>query len=197
MRFAKAVAGIVIAFLPCLGQTTSTGLVGLLSPDEFRRAGLNKLTAGEIQSLNAALMRILLETGSGTQTTQPSVSANRANNTSDFFDSKGNAVAYFDDDDTLYLWSGEPVAYMDEDSLFGFNGKHLGWRKDGAIYDHDGNVVAAIVGRFKTPVSAAPSKAFKEFKPFKGFKEFKPFKPFFGATWSDLPARSFFLQGTR
>ena len=36
-------------------------------------------------------------------------------------------MAYFDDDETMYLWSGEPVAYRDEDSLFGFNGSHLGW----------------------------------------------------------------------
>jgi hypothetical protein len=167
----------------------------LLTADEFRQAGLSKLTPGEIQSLNVAVMRVFLAIRSETQPSSRSLPDARVGNTTDYFDSKGTAVAYFDDDETLYLWSGKPVAYMDEDSLFGFNGKHLGWRKDGVIYDHDGAVVAAIASRFKTPVTAAPLKAFKDFKPFKAFKEFKPFKPFFGTAWSDEPARSFFRQG--
>src|ERR1022692_3554384 len=61
----------------------------------------------------------------------------RATSEAEFFDSKGTAVAYFDYDDadrTFYLWSeGEPVAHMDEDSLYGFNGKHLGWLQNGVI----------------------------------------------------------------
>jgi len=113
----------------------------------------------------------------------------------EFFDSRGAAVAYFDDDQTLYLWSGKPVGYSDEDSLFGFNGKHLGWLHDSAIYDHDGNVVAATADRFREPVQLSPLKGLKELKPLKGLKELKPLRPLFGAIWSDVPARSFFLEG--
>ena len=87
------------------------------------------------------------------------------------------------------------MAYLDEDSVFGFNGKHLGWLKSGAVYDHDGNIVAALAERFEARVTPAPLKSFKQFRPFKSFKEFKPFKPFFGLTWSEIPARFFFLSG--
>jgi hypothetical protein len=51
----------------------------------------------------------------------------RATSEAEFFDSKGVAVASLDNGDaerTFYLWSeGDPVAFMDEDSLYGFNGK--------------------------------------------------------------------------
>ena len=45
------------------------------------------------------------------------------------FNSNGEAVAYIavDDDLTIYLWSGDPVAYIDDEDVYGFNGKHLGW----------------------------------------------------------------------
>lgn len=44
------------------------------------------------------------------------------------------AVAYIDADDelTIYLWGGKPVAYLERDTgnefhVYGFSGKHLGW----------------------------------------------------------------------
>jgi hypothetical protein len=49
---------------------------------------------------------------------------------------------------TFYLWDGKPGAYFDEDSVYGFNGKHLGWLKGGLVYDHDGNMVAALSWEF-------------------------------------------------
>ena len=129
----------------------------------------------------------------------PSVSTSRSGSKGlDFYDSRGRAVAYVDEDEnlTIYLWDGKPIAYLDEDSVYGFNGKHLGWLKGDAIYDHDGNIVAALPEAFQSPVSAAPAKSFKQFAPFKAFKEFKPFKPFFGMSWSDVPAKVFFLRGS-
>jgi len=46
------------------------------------------------------------------------------------YDYKGDAVAYIDTDNdmTIYLWEGKPVAYLKANkSIYGFNGKHLGW----------------------------------------------------------------------
>jgi hypothetical protein len=95
----------------------------------------------------------------------------RATSEAEFFDSKGAAVVYFDYGDaerTFYLWSeGDPVAYMDEDSLYGFNGKYLGWLQNGAIHDHEGNIVAATAARFKDPVQPPPPKGPKQYKPYK------------------------------
>jgi len=180
----------------CHAQTPSK-LTDLFSADEAQKAGISKLNSDELAALNAAFFRVLMQltSGSGTRT---GVGLNWSDSDDlDFYDSRGRAVAYLaaDRDLTIYLWSGEPVAYLEEDSVFGFNGKHLGWLKDGAISDHDGHILAATAKRFKVPVAPAPPKSFKQFKPFKSFKEFKPFKPFFNLSWSELPARVFFLGG--
>jgi hypothetical protein len=119
----------------------------------------------------------------------------------EFFDSKGTAAVYFEYSDaehTFYLWSeGEPVAYMDEDSLYGFNGKHLGWLQNGAVYDHEGNVVAATAARFQDPVHPPPPKGYKQYKPYKDYKEYRPYKPALNTTWSTMTVRAFFLQGKK
>lgn len=125
----------------------------------------------------------------------------RATSDAEFFDSKGAAVVYFDTSDperTFCFWSeGAPVSYMDEDSVYGFNGKHLGWLQNGAIYDHDGNVVAATAARFSDPVQSPPLKGPKEYKPYKDYKEYRPYKPVFNTTWSEMTAHAFFLQGKK
>ena len=48
---------------------------------------------------------------------------------------RGATVAYVDwsDDGTIYLWSGIPTAYVNGTSIYGFNGRHLGWFADGIV----------------------------------------------------------------
>ncbi len=73
------------------------------------------------------------------------------------FDKKGEPIAYIDekDDFTIYLWDGTPVAYLlqkgkssnlkkDNFSVYGFNGKHLGWLVEGIIRDLEGNATGFI-----------------------------------------------------
>ena len=115
--------------------------------------------------------------------------------------SAGDCTAYIadDGDSTIYLWGGEPVAYLSGDSVYGFNGKHLARvvRQGRRLY-HDGDAVGAITSRFVGAPPLCPFKAFKQFKPFKSFKEFAPFKPFFHLTWSDDETlRMFIKQGTK
>ena len=84
---------------------------------------------------------------------------------------KGEAVAYIDTEDELniYLWAGKPVVYLDGDSIYGFNGKHLGWFEDGIVRDHKGYAVGFIEGAVNI---------FTRLERFKGFKRFTPFKSF-------------------
>jgi hypothetical protein len=67
------------------------------------------------------------------------------------FDGKGRAAAYIvaDNEFTIYLWSGEPVASLVRDvgrdfHVYGFNGKHLGWFVAGIVRDHEGDAVCAV-----------------------------------------------------
>jgi len=199
-----------IAFLALLtlasifasGQTPTNvpKITDLFSAEETKKAGLSKLNADEIAALNAAIFRVVVRMNTANES--PITSANPSETASkglEFYDSRGRAVAYVDEDEdlTIYLWDGKPVAYLDEESVYGFNGKHLGWLKGNAIYDHDGNIAAALPEAFQSSVIAAPAKSFKQFVPFKSFKEFEPFKPLFSRTWSDTPAKVFFLAGAK
>jgi hypothetical protein len=119
----------------------------------------------------------------------------------DLYDASGTPTAYITKDDfTIYLWSGEPVAYLDESrqefNIYGFNGKHLGWFKGGAIFDHDGFVVGGVKEIFRTAVQYSGYKSFKQFKPFKSFKEFEPFAPYFQMSWSKLILKDFLMNGS-
>ncbi len=54
------------------------------------------------------------------------------------FDKKGNAVAYITPDyhETIYLWEGEPVAYLFEEyHIYGINGRHLAWFINDIVYN--------------------------------------------------------------
>ena len=72
------------------------------------------------------------------------------------FDQYGYPVGYIDSGNlTIFLWNGEPVAYLRRDndtrfSAFGYNGRHLGWYLNGVLYGHDGDAVCAIGERLNT-----------------------------------------------
>ena len=86
------------------------------------------------------------------------------------FGKNGAPKAYiaWDDENTIYSFEGKPLAYVDEqNNVYGFNGRHLGWFEDGILWDHQGQRVGFI---------ESTSPVFTQFEPFKGFKQFKPFK---------------------
>ncbi len=105
------------------------------------------------------------------------------------FDNNNNAVAYIavDDDLTIYLWEGKPVAYLDGENVYGFNGKHLGWFIKGVIFDHDGDAVCAIKSRVSGYTSYEGYKSYKSYKPYKSYKEYAPYKPYFSNNFSAIP----------
>jgi hypothetical protein len=115
----------------------------------------------------------------------------------ELYDSRGNAAAYLELSEgmTFYLWDGDVAAYLSDDSVYGYNGKHLGWYRNGIVYDNEGAVVAAPATSFRGAVSLAPLKGLKSLKPLKGLRDLKPLKPLFGTSWSKVPAKVFFLLG--
>jgi hypothetical protein len=115
------------------------------------------------------------------------------------YSSSGKPVAYIADEDdlTIFLWSGTPVAYLHGDDVYGFNGKHLGWFKSGALFDHDGAPVGALKSRFRAPVEIAPVKSRKKIKPIKSIREIAPIRPILTNTWSDDSFSVFLLQGAK
>ena len=73
----------------------------------------------------------------------------------------GTAVAYIDAEDgsTIYLWGGVPVAYLEGETIFGFNGRHLGWFEDGIVRNRRGEragfteeTIGSVGGTARLPV---------------------------------------------
>ena len=56
-----------------------------------------------------------------------------------FYDLKGRAVAFTNDDETIFLFNREsPVAFFDGEEIWSFHElKHIGWFVDGWIIDRD------------------------------------------------------------
>lgn len=125
-----------------------------------------------------------------------------------FFDKKGDAIAYvtIDRELTIYLWDGEPVAYLvnkgnskdpkvDFFTVYGFNGKQLGWIKDGILRDKDGNATGFVKGAVNLMTNMEPMKSMKSIKPMKSMKEMESMKPLFTDRWADISLKYFLKQG--
>lgn len=116
-----------------------------------------------------------------------------------FYDKKGAPIAYLQDDGIhIYLFNGKPVAYLYENTVYGFNGKQFGWFEDGWIRDLRGYCVF-----FTENTTGGPSKPLKQLKPLKSLKQLKPMKsmkqskvlkPTKSLSWSTLSGIQYFSQ---
>jgi len=113
------------------------------------------------------------------------------------YDSEGEAVAYIDTDDELniYLWGGKPVAYLDGSSIYGFNGKHLGWFKQGIIRDHKGYAVGFVEGAVNMLTKLERLKGLQQLTPLKSLQQLEPLEPLFKNQWSPVPLEIFLSMG--
>lgn len=77
------------------------------------------------------------------------------------YDKNGQAVAYIAEDfhSTIYLWEGLPAAYLYEDEhVYGFNGRHLGWFKGEVLFTHKGERVGFLYTTCPVSVVKPPVK---------------------------------------
>ncbi len=95
------------------------------------------------------------------------------------YDKNGCPVAYIADDNsqTIYLWEGEPVAYLYGEHVYGFNGRHLGWFLEGVIFGHDGCMLSAIREKFPGGTSGEPGKGGRQGTPGKAGMHGAPGRP--------------------
>jgi hypothetical protein len=113
------------------------------------------------------------------------------------YDNTGAAVAYIatNDEYTIYSWGGEPLAYLQGEHVFGFNGKHLGWFEDGIIWDHNGFATGFVKGAVIMPLQLEGLKGLKSLRPLRSLKELPPLKPIKTKSWSPTPLALFLAEG--
>lgn len=117
------------------------------------------------------------------------------------FDSNGDARAYIDYDEeaTIFLWNGKPVAFLENDGsdmcVFGFNGNFLGWYEDGIIRNENGDAVGAREGAVNMVTSIEPIKSIQEIAPIRPITPITPIKPIFSNSWSSESLTEFLYSG--
>jgi hypothetical protein len=117
------------------------------------------------------------------------------------YDSQGNARAYidYDEDATIYLWNGKPVAFLENDGndmcIFGFNGNFLGWYEGGIVRDDGGNAVGARKGATNMMTNIEPMKSMQEMTPMRPITPITPIKPLFTNSWSSESLTEFLYSG--
>jgi hypothetical protein len=116
-----------------------------------------------------------------------------------FWDSAGRVVAHKDEgDDVVFLWSGEPVAIVDDESVFAFDGRHLGWFLDGWIRDHAGNCVyftdEAAGGARRPRRHARPARGPRQSRPSRRTRQPRPARSARTTQWSALSVDAAFFQ---
>ena len=115
------------------------------------------------------------------------------------FDILGNPVAYisYDNDNTIYMWDGRPVAYLEPtNTIYGFNGRHLGWFENGRVRNLRGEICGFNKMAADIYTGYEPYKAYKQYRPYRSYKEYVHYKPYFGYTKSNESLSQFLIQGT-
>ena len=111
------------------------------------------------------------------------------------YNSSGEATVYIADNQTIYTWDGEPVAYLTSGSVYGFNGEHLGWVSQGMVIDHDGNTPCAVREALGSMPVMESLKSLKSLEPLKALRELAPLKPLATRRWSDEACEVFMKKG--
>jgi hypothetical protein len=114
-----------------------------------------------------------------------------------FYDQNGSPIAYTADGETIFLFEGEPVAYIHGNSVYSFHGTHIGWFENGWLRDHHGAALfftdnASGRGPLRPFKQLKPLKSLRQLKPLKGLRQLKPIKPMTSFLWSDISPEAFF-----
>ena len=116
-----------------------------------------------------------------------------------FYDSTGRAVAYSEDNENIYLYSGVPVAYLYGHIVYSFKGTQLGRFENGWIRDKRGYCVFFTEnthgsGPIKPVKRIRPVKGIKRIKPMKGIRRVPSVKAIDRLAWSNVSGERFFMQ---
>jgi hypothetical protein len=114
------------------------------------------------------------------------------------FDCMGRPVCYLADDgeNSVYLWSGHAVACIEDETVWGWNGRHLGFYSNGVMYDVYGRRVGSVSGSCPYIPQEEPPKPGKFAKYSKWEKGSSYMCPSFSGKYSDVPFEEFLAQGS-
>ena len=112
------------------------------------------------------------------------------------YDKSGQPTAYIaTDKETIYLWSGKAAAYIADDKLYGFNGCHLGWIKNGVIYTQSGAKIGFRSDKCPAARHTSPVKCIKQEKKAKVLRQVARICPILQLGCADEGFTEFLIKG--
>lgn len=115
-----------------------------------------------------------------------------------FYDRNGGAIAYSDDDVHIFLFSGEPIGYLEAEALYSYRGELMGWFEEGWLRDKDGRCVAyseqATGGPLQPVKARRPSPSVKQTLPTQERRDPRSLRPIHSNAWSNQSAFEFFSR---
>ena len=118
-----------------------------------------------------------------------------------FYNQQGRAIAWVGDNQdymSVFLYDGSPVAWISNESVYAYSGRHLGFIQDGWVRDHNGHAVFftddASGGPAKPARQARPARGSRGARPARGARQARPAKAARITSWSPLSDESFFRQ---
>ncbi len=113
------------------------------------------------------------------------------------YDGRGYPVAYIaeDEDRAIYLWTGQAVAYLAGDNIFGWKGQHIGWFVDGVLYNRQGRKTGSIRKKCPAAAGAEPAKQPRETVSPRGRGYASSVRPVLRLAYADEGLAGFLKQG--
>jgi hypothetical protein len=112
------------------------------------------------------------------------------------YNKNGQPTAYIaTDKETIYLWNGKAAAYIQDDKVWGFNGRQLGWIKNGVIYTHDGAKIGFRADKCPVTRCTSPVKCIKQERREKGLRQVARIHPVLQVGYSEESLAGFLEKG--
>jgi len=64
-------------------------------------------------------------------------------------------------ENSIFTWDGHSVAYIEDELIFGWRGKHIGWFCNGILYDVFGYKVGSVKEKCTVPIHTEMTKGSK------------------------------------
>ncbi|SRR6266446_349679 len=113
-----------------------------------------------------------------------------------FYDQAGTAVAYSQDEEHIYLFSGRAAGYIRGRNVYGYDGGHIGVFVNGWVWDHGGLAVffteRARGGPMRPVRSVKPVKSVRSVRPVKSVRAVAPVASVRSLGWSRQSGERFF-----
>ncbi|KQP33769.1 hypothetical protein ASF49_07830 [Methylobacterium sp. Leaf104] len=107
----------------------------------------------------------------------------------EFFDRAGSEAVFCHDGHSLYLWSGKAAAFIQDDKVYAYDGRFIGWADRGWISDEDGACLLfehdAVGGPQKSKRQAKTIPGPRGVKPARAGLQPAPPRPAASTAWSD------------